>query len=540
MNQKQVLGILQKLKEENRVDVSENVLNSYINGKTKDKFDPNFLVHQSFFHSEVLSECLQIGTFKQGLPKTFTLTKNYQSLYSSDFGSIFEELKNESKIFEKKLKEKDSEVAFFRKFEISLDTSRKIYIPHFHYLVLSELEVEDIVSLSAICTYAKELSVVSKKNKKTSIERLASYLSKQFVTIVKDFKKSTWSGFELNRNNFKSIKDFVGLSYDVLKNTVIYKYYGEYKKIYEKKLKEKKEERKEYCERVLDEKQGNEEYFKILNMKLAREKKEEKRQEKEIGKAIEKQRKKRIKEYRAIAKAIGMNLNPNPRIDREKMLDLAYIVVSNLYKIDRQDEVFDALFGEKEKEGGSEMAKRRDKSEDFKNQMRLFKSREELEKEERIKERKQWLDEMEEFFSPDVNEVRQEIRNRKARVKELREIAEIISGFEYRTISESKIRLTVIDFLAKAYKYRLTSKRRLYGFNFALEFIKEIRLELSSSEFRVQERNYWRSGKEKVKKVIRPPPYKKVRILLIEMELFQNLKKNFRKKFAFLDRKSVV
>ena len=507
MTQKQVLNILQKLKEENQIEISDNALNNYINGRTKDKFDPKFMMAQCFFNTEVLLECLNnVGTFRQGLPKTFTLTKNYQSLYNSDFGSIFEDLKTESKKFEKNLKEKDKECSYFRKFEISFDVSRKLYVPHYHYLILSELEVKEIEDLSAICTYAKELSVVSKKNKKTSIERVASYLSKQFVTIVKDFRKSTWSSFELNKGNFKTIKDFIGSSYDVLKNTVIYKYYGKYKEVYQKHLEQDKQAKREYCERILSESKGDEEYFKILNLKNAREKRQEKRQERETEKAIEKRRKKRIKEYRAIAKAIGMNLNPNPKIDRDKLLDMAYIVVSELYKIDRQDEVFNALFAEKEKEGGNEMARRRDKSEDYRNQLRLFKTREELEKEEKIKARKQWLDMMTEFFSPDPDEVEREISARKERVKLLRELAVILSEFDYKTISESKIRLTVLDFLIKAYKSRLNQNMCLKWLENALELIAKIRLGLSSSEFRVQERKYERGKREKEKYVIRPPP----------------------------------
>ena len=504
MIQKQILNILQKLSEENKVEVSDNALNSYISGKTKDKFDPVFLAHQSYFHCEVLLDCFNIGSFKQGIPKSFTLTKSYQNLYSSNFDEVFKELKIESKIFEKKLKEKDKECSYFRKLEISFDVQRRIYVPHYHYLILTELEVNEVEELSPICTYATELSVREKKGKKTSIERVSSYLSKQFITVIEDFKKNTWSGFKLGKSDYGTIKKFIEITYNALKNESIYKYFGDYQKIYQKHLAKDKQAKKEYCEKILEGKKADEKYFKILNLKLAREKKEEKRQEKEIGKAIEKQRKKRIKEYKAIAKAIGMNLNPNPRIDREKMLDLAYILVSNLYKIDRETEVFEELF---DKKGGNEMA-RRDKSEDFKNQLKLFKSREELEKEEKIRERKQWLDEMEEFFSPDPDEVEREISARKKRVKKLREIAEIISGFEYRTISESKIRLTVLDLLIKAYKCRLTSKIYLYGFNFALELAIEIRT-FSIRLSRTQERNYWRSGKEKVKKVVRPPPITK-------------------------------
>lgn len=510
MTQKQVLNILQKLKEENQIEVSSNVLNGYINGKTKDKFDPNFLIHQSFFNEQVLLDCFNIGTFKQGIPKTFTLTKNYQSLYNSDFNKIFEELKRESKIFEKKLKEKDSEVAYFRKFEISFDVSRKIYIPHFHYLVLSELEVEDIVSLSAICTYAKELSVVSKKNEKTSIERVASYLAKQFITLVKDFNKNTWSGFELGKNTYGAIKDFVGLSYDVLKNTVIYKYYGEYRKIYQKHLEQDKQAKREYCERILSESKGDEEYFKILSLKNAREKRQEKRQERETEKAIEKRRKKRVKEYRAVAKAIGMNLNPNPRIDREKLLDYAYIVVSELYKIDRQDEVFEALF-KKEKEGGNEMA-RRDKSEDFANQLKLFKSRDEIEKEEKIKARKQWLDMMEDFFTPSDEEVLKLRNERLARLELVRKATtELMLRSEKEYVTESKIKAIAIEVLIKAYKSRLNQNMLPYGFNFALELTVKTRYTFSIRLLRTQEKKYWKVGTEKEILGVRPPPIFDVR-----------------------------
>ena len=503
MNQKQVLNILQRLNNENKINVSQNVLNSYINGKTKDKFDPKYMASQSFFHCEVLLECLNnVGTFRQGLPKAFTLTKNYQSLYNSNFESIFEDLKTESKKFEKKLRENDSQASYFRKFEISLDTERKIYIPHYHYLIISELETKEIEELSSICTYAKELSVVSKKKEKTSIERVSSYLAKQFVTIVKDFKKNTWSGFKLGKNEYGTIKKFIEITYNALKNESIYKYFGDYQKIYQKHLERDKQAKREYCERVLNEKQGNEEYFKILNMKLAREKRQEKRQEKEVNKAIETKRKKRVKEYRAVAKAMFINLNlKEPRIDREKLLDYAYIAVSELYKIDRETEVFEELF---DKKGGSEMA-RRDKSE-YRNQLKLFKSRDEIEKEERIKERKQWLDSMTDFFTPDTDEVRQEISARKERVKLLRELAVILFQFEYRIISETKIKVIGLNVLNWLSATRLDINKGLYGFRIGLKIIIKTRLELSIRLSRVQERKYERGKREKEKKLVRPPP----------------------------------
>ena len=497
---------MQKLNEENQIEVSENVLNGYINGRTRDKFDPKYMASQSFFNCEVLLECLNVGTFRQGLPKTFTLTKEYQNLYNTDFSKVFEELKVESKNFEKKLKEKDSEVAFFSKLEISFDVSRKIYVPHFHYLVLSELETEEIEELSSICTYATELSVRNKKGKKTSIERVASYLSKQFITVTKDLKKHTWSSFELNKNNFKSIKDFIGLSYDVLKNESIFKYYGEYREIYQKHLLKEKQARKEYCDRVLEENKGDEEYFKILNMKQAREKKEEKRQEKEVNKAIAEKRKKRVKEYRALSKAMFMNLR-EPKIDREKLLDVAYIIVSELYRIDRQDEVFDVLFGEKEKEGGNEMARKRDKSEDYRNQLKLFKSREELEKEEKISKRKQWLDEMEAFFTPSEEEVLKLRDERLARLELVRTATtELMLRSEKKYITESKIKAIAVEVLNLLRMIRLNQNMCLKWLEFALKLITEIRLILSFSDFRVQEKKYKRGKREKVKKVVRPPP----------------------------------
>lgn len=514
MNQRQILNILKKLKEENQIEISDNALNNYINGRTKDKFDPKFMMAQCFFNTEVLLECFGIGTFKQGIPKTFTLTKSYQNLYSSDFDEVFEDLKTESKKFEKRLKEKDKEVSYFRKFEVSFDVSRKIYVPHYHYLVLSELETEEIEDLSTICNYAKELSVKEKKGKKTSIERVSSYLAKQFITIVKDFRKSTWSSFELNKSNYGVIKDFIGFSYNTLKGESVFKYYGEYKEVYQKHLKQDKQAKKEYCERVLGENKGDEEYFRISNLKQAREKKEEKRQEKQVNKAIEKKRKKRVKEYKAIAKAINLNLK-EPKIDREKLLDYAYIVVSELYNIDRQQEVFDVLFGEKEKEGGSEEMARRDKSEDYRNQLKLFKSREELEKEEKIKARKQWLDEMEDFFTPDTDEVRQEISARKERVKLLRELAVILFQFEYRIISETKIKVIGLNVLNWLSATRLDINKGLYGFRIGLKIIIKTRLELSIRLFETQEKKYWKVGTEKEILGVRPPPLKKIPKMLI-------------------------
>lgn len=518
MTQKQILNILQKLSEENRIEVSENVLNGYINGKTKDKFDPKFMMAQCFLNSEVLLDCFNIGTFRQGIPKTFTLTKEYQNLYNTDFSKVFEELKIESKIFEKKLKEKDSEVAFFRKFEISFDVQKRIYVPHFHYLILSELETNEIEELSPICTYAKELSVREKKGKKTSVERIASYLAKQFITVVKDFKKNTWSGFELGKNEYGTIKKFIEITYNALKSESIYKYFGDYQKIYQKHLAKDRAERKEYCERVLSGNKGDEEYFRLLSLKKAREKRQEKRQERETEKAVEKRQKKRVKEYRAVAKAMFINLNlKEPKIDRNKLLDVAYILVSNLYGIDRETEVFDSLFGkEKEKEGGSEMAKRRDKSEDYKNQMKLFKSREELEKEEKIRERKQWLDMMEDFFTPDTDEVEREISARKKRVEKLRKIALTLSEFDFRTVAESKIKVIGLNILNWLSVTRLNRNICLKWLENVLELIAKIRLGLSSSDFRVQvqEKKYWKVGTEKEILGVRPPPIK-VQDLLI-------------------------
>ena len=317
-----------------------------------------------------------------------------------------------------------------------------------------------------------------------------------------------WSGFELGKNEYGTIKKFIEITYNALKSESIYKYFGDYQKIYQKHLERDKQAKREYCERILEEKQGNEEYFKILNMKLAREKRQEKRQERETEKAIEKQRKKRVKEYRAVAKAMAMNLNPNPKIDREKLLDVAYIIVSELYRIDRQDEVFNALFGkEKEKEGGNEMA-RRDKSEDYRNQLKLFKSREELEKEERISKRKQWLDMMEDFFTPDVNEVRQEISARKERVKELRKTTELMLRSEKEYITGTKIKVICLNVLNWLSVTRLNRNICLKWLEFASKMITEIRLGLSFKAIRVQERKYERGKREKEKEVNRPPPKK--------------------------------
>ena len=171
----------------------------------------------------------------------------------------------------------------------------------------------------------------------------------------------------------------------------------------------------------------------------------------------------------------------------------------------------------KKRKEAEKMARKKARESEFAYQLKLFESREEIERKEwkkakeKAKEKaEEWLDSMANFFTPSNEEVEETLKARNERIARLELIRKAImeltlkSGDKYITGTKIKvIGLNVLNVL------RITRLRLRKGFRWlenALELIAKIRLGLSFSDFRVQEKKYKRGKREKEKYVIRPPP----------------------------------
>ena len=187
------------------------------------------------------------------------------------------------------------------------------------------------------------------------------------------------------------------------------------------------------------------------------------------------------------------------------------------------------------------MARIKAKESELKYQLKLFKSRDEIEREEieKAKEKakikaEEWLSAMEDFFSPSEEEVEKVLGLRNERLARLETIrkatTELMLRTERKYITGTKIKVIGLNVLNVLRITRLNTDKGLNCFKMALELIAKTRLELSSSEFRVQERKYTRGKREKVKKVIRPPPLKKNTEFVDRNGTFLKVKKIFKQK----------
>ena len=500
----QVKYILESLQKEHRLKNIKSIIDKYSNGFTTDKYDPVYTKKQATFNMQTLWDCTRIARESKKKIYTAGVDCGCEHLYNGrKFKDAYLELKDKAKAFEKQLKKADKGVSYFKKLEVLLNADNALYEVHYHYIISAENEID----LSSFDNYFEPI----REDKFATY----SYFTKEWITVEsKSFVskknlegKLPWSHLPLGKSVFGIVKDFIAKSYDALRKQSIYRYYGEFQELNKAKGDKQKEARSDYVLQIINlgdaemlpaEKLG--EYQKFKQLEFMREQRKKKKKIEQIKKFTG------HKTVDDIEIVIAPPVKVKPKIETDLEME---IIKPTVEQIKRWKEA-------------EKMARKKAKESEFAHQLRLFKSREEIEAEERKKAREEekakaeeWLDSMANFFTPSDEEVAKARNERLARLKEIKDATmKLMLRSEKEYITGTKIKAIFVVALNLTNINRLNQNMCLNCFKIALELM-EIRLGFSIRLSRTQERNYWRSGKEKEKEVNRPPPPKKVRILLI-------------------------
>lgn len=522
----QIKYLFESLNKEHRLKNIKAVIDKYNSGFTNDKYDPVYTKKQAFCNALTLLDCVRLARESKKKLYTAGIDVGIKHLYNDGkFKDAYLSLKQKAKEFEKKLKKADSNISYFKKLEVLLNADNALYEVHYHYIISAENEIN-------VDSFENYFEPVYKDTFSTY-----SYFTKEWITVQSEkfiTKKNlegklAWSRLPLGKDIFGIVKDFIAKSYDALRRQSVYRYYGEFQTYNKNKQDKAKEEKSDYVLQVINlgdagllpvEKTAEYQKYKQLEyMRLAREKK---------------------KKIEQVKKFTGHN------VDDIEIVVAPPVMVKPKGKETDLDMDIPRPSKEQIKQWKEEkkVARKKSRESEFKFQLRLFKSRDEIEREEiekakeKAKEKaEEWLDTMFDFFTPSEEEVEETLKARNERLARLQVVQEAIMQLSIREqreyITESKIKAITAIVLNWIGISRLNQNMLLYGFNFALELIGKTRLGLSIRLFETQEKKYWKVGTEKVKKVVRPPPYKIVPNLLIEMELFLRLEKKLNKKIAF-------
>ena len=504
----QVKYIFDSLNKEHRLKNIKAVIDKYNSGFTNDKYDPVYTKKQATFHMQTLWDCTRKAREEKKKIYTAGIDVGVEHLYNGrKFKDAYLSLKQKAKEFEKKLKKIDPNVSYFKKLEVLLNLDLAIYEVHYHYIIGSANEID----LSSFDNYFEPIREDKFATYSYFAKEWITVESKSFVTKKNLQGKLAWSRLPLGKEFYGIIKDFIAKSYDALRRQSIYKYFGEFQEFNKAKQDKIKEEKSDYVLRVVNlgdaemlpmEKMAEYQKFKQLEyMRKQREKK----------KKIEKIKKLTGKNIDDVEIVIAPPIKPKNSIETDLEME---IIKPSKEQIKRWKEE-------------KKMARKKARESEFAHQLRLFKSRDEIEREEIEKAREkakikaeEWLNEMTGFFTPSEEEVILERNERIARLQEIKDATmKLMLRTERKYITGTKIKAIFVVALNLTNINRLNQNALPYGFNFALEITKT-RYTFSIRLSRTQERNYWRSGKEKVKKVVRPPPLKKIPKMLVEMELF--------------------
>lgn len=492
----QVKYILECLQREHRLKNIKAVVDKYSSGFTSDKYDPVFTRKQAFCNSFTLWDCTRLAKSEGKKLYTAGIDVGVEHLYNGKkFKDAYFSLKQKAKEFEKKLKKIDRNVSYFKKLEVLLNLDNALFEVHYHYIIGSVEEID----LSSFDNYFEPIRKDAFSTYSYFAKEWISVESKSFITKKNLEGKLPWSHLPLYKSIFGIVKDFVAKSYDALRKQSIYKYYGEFQTYNKAKGDKQKEARSDYV-------------LQIINLGDAEMLPMEKMGEYQKYKQLEYMREQRKKK-----KKIEMvkKLTTGKNIDDVEIVIAPPIKPKNSIETDLEMEIIKPSKEQiKQWKEEKRMARIKARESEFAYQLKLFKSGEEIEREEIEKAREEekakaeeWLDTMEDFFDVSEEEVILERNERIGRLQEIKDATmKLMLRSEKEYITGAKIKAIAIEILNWLGITRLTSKKRLYGFNFALELIMKLKLTLSFSDFRVQERKYTKGKREKVKKVVRPPP----------------------------------
>jgi hypothetical protein len=250
MDKRIIASILTKLIESDEIEAPQSLVQKILNNQaTNNNFDPKHTRKQSKIHEKIIYDCLDLGSFKQGIPKLAGINIGTFSLYDNicRYEAVAKELFAKISKFKKAFKKADSKGDLFTKVECLLNLDNCTYDLHAHFVLNTELEAEEIKALLPRMTTEDKTKYVRECE---SRKRIAKYMAKEWIQVQsKDFITATnrtgkrpYSALKLEKKWRGIVKDFIRESYDSMKGKSIYAYTNNYKAIYREHLDKAKAE----------------------------------------------------------------------------------------------------------------------------------------------------------------------------------------------------------------------------------------------------------------------------------------------------------
>lgn len=244
MDKRVIASILTKLTESGEIEAPQSLVQKILNCQaTNNNYDPKHTRKQSKIHEKVIYDCLDLGSFKQGIPKLTGINIGTFSIYDSicRYELVAKELFAKVNKFKKVFRNADKKGDLFTKVECLLNLDNCTYDLHAHFVLNTELEVEEIKALLPAMTSEDKTKYVEEcENRK----RIAKYLAKEwlqvqsmdFISATNKAGKRPYSCLKLERKWRGIVKDFIRESYNAMKGKSIYAYTNNYKAIYREHL----------------------------------------------------------------------------------------------------------------------------------------------------------------------------------------------------------------------------------------------------------------------------------------------------------------
>jgi hypothetical protein len=258
MDKRVIASILTKLTESGEIEAPQSLAQKILNCQaTNNNYDPKHTRKQSVTHEKVIYDCLELGNFKQGIPKLTGINIGTFSLYDNicRYEAVAKELFAKISKFKKAFRNADGKGDLFTKVECLLNLDACTYDLHAHFVLNTELKPEEIKALLPNMTSEDKTKYVEEcENRK----RIAKYMAKEWIQLKsKDFVTATnrtgkrpYSALKLEKKWRGIVKDFIRESYNVMKGKSIYSYTNNYKTIYREYIGKMKEESRARAEKA--------------------------------------------------------------------------------------------------------------------------------------------------------------------------------------------------------------------------------------------------------------------------------------------------
>lgn len=258
MDKRIIASILSQLIEAREIEAPQSLAQKILNCQaTNNNYDPKHTRKQSLIHEKVIYDCLDLGSFKQGIPKLAGINIGTFSLYDNicRYEAVAKELFAKISKFKKAFRNADGKGDIFTKVECLFNLDNCTYDLHAHFILNTVLEQEEIKALLPNMTSDDKTKYVEECE---SRKRIAKYMAKEWIQLQsKDFISATnkagkrpYSCLKLEKKWRGILKDFIRESYNVMKGRSVYSYSNNYKGIYREYLGKMKEESRAKAEKA--------------------------------------------------------------------------------------------------------------------------------------------------------------------------------------------------------------------------------------------------------------------------------------------------